>query len=98
MVVIGPEVGLKFGSAVEEKAIGSTVRLAMSCTCWIAAANLAYALVPSRIILIVVWLAMQTADEDADLVAVDCVLLRSSRLSGSWKGQTVVLAVGLMAG
>ena len=95
---LGQRLGLKFGSTVEEKAIESPVRLALSCTCWIAAANLAYALLPSRIILNIVWLAMQTADEDADLVAVDCVLLRSSRLSGSWKGQTVVLAVGLMAG
>ena len=61
MVVIGPEVGLKFVLAVEEKAIGSTVRLAMSCTCWIAAASLAYDLVPSRNILVVGWLVIQTA-------------------------------------
>ena len=98
MVEIWSEVGLKFGPSVEEKAIESPVSLAVGCTCWIAVANLAYALVPSRMILIVGWLAMQTAKEDAGLVAVDCVLLRSSRLSGSWKGQTVVLAVGLMAG
>ena len=85
MVGIGPEVGLKFDSTVEEKAVGSPVKLAVSCTCWIAAAILAYNLVPSRIILVVGWLVMQTAKEDAGLVAVDCVLLRGSRLSGSWK-------------
>ena len=72
--------------------------LAVGCICWIAVVRLIYNLVPSMIILVVGWLAMQTAKEDAGLVAVDCVLLRSSRLSGSWKGQTVVLAVGLMAG
>ena len=48
--------------------------------------------------MVVGWLGMQTAKEDAGLVAVDCVLLRGSSLSGSWIDQTVVLAVGLMAG
>ena len=65
--------------------MGSTVRLAVGCTCWIAAASLAYDLVPSRVILVVGWLVMKTDEEDAGLVAVGCVLLRSSRLSGSWK-------------
>ena len=98
MVRIGTEVGLKIGSTVDEKLVESPVMLAVICTCWIAAASLAYDLVPSGIILVVGWLVMQTAKEDAGLVAVDCVLLRGSRLSGSWKDQTVVLAVGLMAG
>ena len=98
MVGIGSEVGLKFDSTVEEKVVESPVRLAVGCTCWIATASLAYNLVPLMIILVVGWLVMQTAKEDAGLVDVDCALLRSSRLSGSWKVQTVVLAVGLMAG
>ena len=98
MVGIGSEVGLKFDSTVEEKVVESPVRLPVICTCWIATASLAYILVPSRIILVVGWLVMQTAEEDAGLVAVDCVLLRDSKLFGSWKDQTVVLAVGLMAG
>ena len=98
MVGIGPEIGLNCGSAIEKKAVESHVRLAVSCTCWIAAASLAYNLVPSRIILVVGWLGMQTAAEDTGLVAVDCVLLRGGRLSGSWIDQMVVLAVGLMAG
>ena len=55
-------------------------------------------LVALRIILVFGWLGMQTAAEDAGLVAVDCVFLRGSSLSGSWIDQTVVLAVGLMAG
>ena len=98
MVEIWSEVGLKFGPSVEEKAIESPVRLAVGCTCWIAAVSLADVLVLSRIFLGVGWLVVQRAEEDAGLVVVDCVLLRSSRLSGSWKGQTVVLAVCLMAG
>ena len=79
MVGIGSEVGLKFDSTVEEKVVESPVRLAVSCTCWIATANLAYNLVPLMIILVVGWLVMQRAEEDAGLVAVDCVLLRASR-------------------
>ena len=96
MIGIRPEIGLKLDSNGAEKAVGSPVRLAVSCTCWIAAARLAYNLVPSRIILVFGWLVMQTAEEDAGLVAVDCVLLRGIRFSGSWEGQTVVLAFGLM--
>ena len=83
MVGIGSEVGLKFDSTIDEKVVESPVRLAVSCTCWIATASLAYILVPSRIILIVGWLVMQRAEEDAGLVAVDCVLLRFNKLSGS---------------
>ena len=98
MFGIGSEVGLKFDSTVEEKVVESPVRLAVSCTCWIATASLAYNLVPLMIILVVDWLVMQRAEEDAGLVAVYCFLLRASRLFGSWKDQTVVLAVGLMAG
>ena len=98
MVGIGPEVGLKFDLTVEEKAVEMPVRLAVSCTCWIVAARLAYNLVPSMIIFVVGWMVMQTAKEDAGLVAVDYVLLRSGRLSVSWKDQTVMLAVSLMAG
>ena len=93
-----PRVSLRVGLIIGKMAIRSTVRLAVSCTCWIAADSFAYNLVPSRIILVVGWLVMQTAKEDAGLVAVDCVLLRGSILSGSWIDQTVVLAVGLMAG
>ena len=74
------------------------MRLAVSCTCQIVTARLAPNSVPLRIILFVGWLFKQTADKDAGLVAVDCVLLMGSRMFGSWKGQTVVLAVGLMAG
>ena len=48
--------------------------------------------------MVVGWLVMQTAKEDAGLVAVDCVLLRGSNLSGSWIDQTVVLGVGLVTG
>ena len=91
-----PRVSLRVGLILGKMVIRSTVRLAVSCTCWIATARLAYNLVPSRIILVVGWLVMQTAKEDASLVAVDCVLVRGSRLSGSWEGQMVVLAVGLM--
>ena len=47
--------------------------------------------------MVVGWLVMQTAEEDAGLVAVGCLVLRGSRLSGSWIDQTVVLAIGLMA-
>ena len=79
MVGIGPEVGLKFESTVEEKTVESPVRLAVSCTCWIVAARLAYKLVPSVIILVFGWLVMQTAKKHDGLVAVDCVLLRASR-------------------
>ena len=96
MIGIRPEIGLKLDSTIEEKALGSTVRLDVSCTCWIAAVRLVYNVVPLRIILLFGWLVMQTAKEDAGLVAVNCVLLRCSRLSGSWEGQTVVLVVGLM--
>ena len=58
---------------------------------------MAYNLVLSRTILVVGWLVMQTAEEEASLVAVYCVLLRGSSLSISWIDQSVVLAVGLMA-
>ena len=74
MVGIGSEVGLKFCSTVEEKVVESPVRLAVNCTCWIATANLAYNLALSGIILVVDWLIMQRAEEDAGLVAVYCFL------------------------
>ena len=89
---------MKFDLTVEEKAVEMPVRLAMSCTCWTVAARLAYNLVPLMIIFVVGWMVMQTAKEDAGLVAVGCVDMRDSRLSRSWKDQTVVLDVGLMEG